>query len=129
MVANLEEAPRGADGREVVSGEIEDGAGDLPALRARMKKNADESRAALDREKEARKMSEQRLAALERLMGFDNKKKASRFSCSFPCQSNIDDITTINLDFVQSRWRIKRNKSTCEKPDGRRLRSRLRRDD
>lgn len=71
--------PVEADEADLAIQDVEDGAGTLEALRARMKKNAEESRLALEREKQARKVSEQRLAALEQLIGTDSRKHVSRF--------------------------------------------------
>ncbi|GHJ88570.1 hypothetical protein NliqN6_4972 [Naganishia liquefaciens] len=47
----------------------------LDTLRARMKRNADESRLALEQEKQAREISEQRLAALKNLIGANKDKQ------------------------------------------------------
>lgn len=54
----------------------------LDGLRARMKKNAEESRAALESERSSRKTSEQRIAALDRLVGSSSNKKVGVYATS-----------------------------------------------
>jgi hypothetical protein len=88
MDAIPQEAPQEEDDAKLDSRETADGAETLEALRARMKENAEESRAALDREREARKMSEQRLAALERLAGSGGRKKVCRVPHILPSNRN-----------------------------------------
>lgn len=96
--------PVGADEADHAIQDMEDGAGTLEALRARMKENAEESRVALQREKQARKVSEQRLADLEQLVGTDRKKHVSRFG-SPPCHGHYDN-------------KLKHLRQTSHKADG-----------
>lgn len=49
----------------------------LDSLRARMKKNAEDSRTALESERSGKRTSEQRMAALEKLVSPSSKKKVS----------------------------------------------------
>lgn len=69
----------------------------LEGLRARMRRNAEESRLALKCEKEARKTSEERLAALERFVSKPSKKKKVS-EPSERCVEGFIDLEVLSCD-------------------------------
>jgi hypothetical protein len=85
----------------------------LDGLRARMKKHAEASRTALESEKSGRKTSEQRMAALEKLVS-PSSKKVSRIRQGIMRYTN-GGYTIAALDCAQDRWCVRQISSKGER--------------